>query len=348
VTLAALTTLLFSLPTLRAHGAEPPRSGVIILERYQTQNGREVEGSRIQEKIVFRVSDTRWESRRADRPASVIVQSSLSWSASADWDRARESRLAARRSYPDEVRAVFARLFAGREPQQTTCNGWKCWKYAWHEEARILGDIGSSAQDVRYWVLADAQFPLVLKYESSLGARMETRELRLNAEVPSSLFEKPSELRPLVPFRLPEGEFHVEVKRERISHRYGWKNLSNETYTGSSASSTYSYSSRHTLDTGVTNTFTVPIETLDEDKTKVALGRLFHFDFGAGREVRKEKALGLTASVLVARLGPDETLTSWIVDHPKFGTICVKSVRESRDETETMEVFIISSGMQVR
>jgi hypothetical protein len=272
------------------------------------------------------------------------VQADRSWSATAEWDRSRESVAPTRRSYPEEVRAVYERLFAKREPKQLTWQGWKCWKYEWREPPRIVGDIGSSAEDVSYWVLADPQFPLVLRFESSLGARIETRELRLNTPVPDSLFAKPAELKPLVPFSMPEGSFEVEVRRERVSHRYGWRNVSKETFAGNGASSTRTYSSVHTLDTGVTNRFTAPVEWFDEAKTKVEFGRLFQFDFGAGSEVRREKILGLNAPVLEATQGPDETLTSWIVDHPALGTICAKSVRKSGNETETMEVTHIRFG----
>jgi hypothetical protein len=323
-----------------AVATERPRTGVIVQVRYAVRDGHTVAGSEIQETITFRDTATHRKTRRSDRPESVNVQADTSWRACAGWNRVLENQVPSRCSYPEELRETLESLFLKHSPEPTTWKGWKCWRYSWHEKETRSGCMLSPAQDVTYWVLADSQFPLVLRYESSLGSRMETRELRLNIDVPESLFKRPADKKLLIPITAPNAEFRVDARRERTSKRYGWTILSKETFFSTGRGSEHTYTSDHLdRDGAKTSTFTAPVSSLDATQTQIEICRLLQFDFGAGSFARREKILGLTADVIVEQPEPGVKVTRWIVDHPDFGTICVKSVRESDAETERMEVI---------
>lgn len=77
------------------------------------------------------------------------------------------------RPYPEQVRAHFARISAERKPiGNEILKGLICLKYAYHEDKSHIGCIHVPNHDVYYWVNANEQFPLLMKYETVYDGKL--------------------------------------------------------------------------------------------------------------------------------------------------------------------------------
>lgn len=315
----------------------PPQSGFIHTQSYGTDKDGNVRGQKRQEKVWFKGHNTRRESYLGDVLATVNVQGKTNWVAFPAAGRIgdvveRESPDCS--PYPQQVKAKFGRAFGKREvSEESSINDLACWKYLWHEDARTIGCMRSSARDVAYWVLANPSFPAILRYESSQGGRRELKELKLDIGAPDEVFQPPNELKAMKRMALPEKRLEVEIHTVRASQKYGWTVRTSEALTGDGRGVKYSCKRTKTLSKGTATTLQPSMSDLTYAEAKGQLESLLkNPDWGGVAEVKEEEWAGLEADVLENIIHGLPGWKYWVVDHPVLGTICVR--KECLDDNE--------------
>lgn len=317
-----------------AFGAEPT-SGYIVTSEFAVNEAGKPVGQKRSKKIWFQGANVRIENLIGDEITEVTVSGENSWSAAPAAQRIlfeNQPRLATDKAplltYPEIVRRSFARFFGKRTPiGKEKINGLECWKYMWHEDEFIAGDIGLPAQDVTYWVYADEQFPFVVAHQSSLGGKQELVEFRQNEAVNNDFFIQPKNWPVTRGFQLPQRKFVIEFQEDRQSAQYGWKVHSRDLWEGDGQNITRTYTQTTTEKDGRVLPFSPPVETLSYVQASNAItNRLQTPEWFTTKQIGSENLLGFPVQVLhniIEGLVPEKY---FVTDHPLLGTICLKRI----------------------
>lgn len=333
-----LAAALIFLLTVGGHiGHCEPASGVIVTAQYGVGKNGEAVGQKRTQRITFQGHNVRTETFIGGELVEVAVGGDYSWSSAPAAGRMVVGNQPRKvdadtvlLSYPALIRRSFARFFAphplvGKE----AVKGFPCRKYAWHEEAVVLGDIGAEAQDVSYWVYDDDDFPFPVAHQFSSGGKQELIELRLGEAVSPELFAPPKDLAPVQSFQLPQKPFTIELQETRTSTQYGWKVHSTEVFAGDGAKVTRTYDSttEHTKKPTVLHRAT---ETLTYEQAGAALGnRLQTPPWMSVKKTGDEEVLQRPCTIQENIIEGLPKEKSWITDHPLLGTIRLHCITES-------------------
>lgn len=336
--------LAFHLTTFSARCAEPS-SGYILTAEYGLNAKGEAVGQKRYTKIYFSGANTRIEQVIGDNTASVTVGGENSWSSVPSAGRLLFPNTPAPagtvlNTYPATVRRSFERFFGKREKvADEKIKDIPCWKYAWHEPERIVGDVGSSAKDVTYWVYADPEFPCILAYQSSIGGKHELLDFKLNTPVAPELFAPPVNLSGVQRFQMPKGKFVIEFVEDRASKMHGWKSRSHDLYQGDGTVVTRTYRSETTHADGKMNTFEPPAETVTYAQAAMNIAnRLQQPMWFSMRKTGTAEMLKFPCETLENIVESLDDKTWWITDHPQLGTITLQIKSDSPSESSTRGV----------
>jgi hypothetical protein len=323
-------------------------SGFIHTARYGTRDGRRVEG---------RHTKTWFTGRRTRR--DTVEQGSVTCTGASDgrsgWTaypasgriRRVDLRERTRKTYPEEVRFVFDRLFSSREPiGEEEVMGVPCRRYAWHEKPPSAGCVRMPEHDVTSLVHAAASFPVVVKSWTSLGTGSDPVELAPGRPVPDDVFREPDGLSEIVPFRLPPGDFLVEFRYERWSDRYGWRSVTTHVFSRKGETIRYSRWGTKTDGRGKKSKLQPREEVLTPEQASMRLwgSRLATPHWPVVKKVREETLLVLKTDVLVPISDAYGGKTHWVADHPVLGTISLKRTDRQETQDSVLEVTNLVTG----
>lgn len=335
---------------LGAPGGSPrPTSGYIETVRTGfDRNGRSV-GDRRAERVRFSGRNTRSEEWIDDHLSSVSVTGDRNWMAYPDAGRILELKSAgqAQESYPERVRRIYSQLFKHRERGAlTTVGKYPAWKYSWHEPARIVGDIGSSAQDLTYLLHASEDFPVVLEstanYEGGHGSRQTLVSFKLGEAVPQSAFDRPRNLKPIVPFNLPNVVFRLEWEKERASTTYGWRVREFDVYAGDGKQVSFTHRQELTDANGQVSMTGGAAQTMDyRHALQQMWPELQPPTWSTVKRTGRERALGMDADVLENYVQGLPIATYTVVDHPQLGTLSVRHSYKDENERGSISVKMV-------
>lgn len=293
-------------------------------------NGSEVVGR--QRKVWFREGSTRRDTIEGETVLSIQIVGPSSCVAYPGTGRIQHGPQYV--TYPEEARRVFASLFSSRVPVRTeTLLGLPCNVYSWHEEAMKSGCMSSPEHDVKYWVHANSALPIIMRYESSTGSGSGVREVVLGDAVGDDVFSEPEGLAEIIPFRLPAGDFVLEIQMDRSSDAHGWRSVVRESYSRNGGVIRYSHEGTSTHGRGARSKLpSVEKELAPQRASQEVGGRLGTPSWWVMKKVGSEPLLGLTADILVPIAEQYGDSSWWVADHPVFGTVTLK--KQEKQETQ--------------
>jgi hypothetical protein len=333
--------------------APPIASGYVERVRTGFDTKRQPLGDRRSERVWFSGRSSRTDELIDDHVSLSSVRGPVSWTAYPEAGRVFEMKTDDRNQepYPAEVRRTYARLFKQRERSGEAAVGkYPAWKYAWHEPARVAGDIGSAAADVTYLVHASEDFPVILEdtaaYEGGGGSRQTLVALKLRDAVPNDIFAKPKGLKPVLPFQLSGRVFRLELEKERNSTRYGWKVNQFEVYAGDGKQVSFTHRQELTDADGVVTVTGGAAQALNYGPALQQLSRELQAPpWSTVKLTGRERILGLEADLLENYVPGLAKATYSVVDHPQLGTFTIRhtSVDENERSSATVKVLHVEA-----
>jgi len=322
-----------------------PASGFVHIVRYRVDKaGRVVQPER-HERLWFKGRDVRREIYSGGKIEQISVTGAGFWTA---YPRTRRIQVkqfspnwwAAKTSYPDQVGQEKASPPRDAPPRERSIvKGWPCWKYSWHKPAERRGHMLSPAENVSYWFYANERFPLTLRYDSSTGVRERVLELKLNSPVASRMFQKPANFTSILPFKLPAKRFLIEIQEKRVYVKNHHIVLSREVWAGDGQRVTLTrYSERNA-------TPSQPPERFSYDNAKMNLEMVLRPPLRqTAKRLGRQTLLGLpvevyeqnTQEIITPTTPPNET--TWMADHPTFGTIPVRHIERYAETLATWQI----------
>jgi hypothetical protein len=206
----------------------------------------------------------------------------------------------------------------------------------------MVGDIGSSENDQTYLVYANADFPVILEstttYPDGRGNRQSLASIKLGDPQPDSIFAKPKGLKPTLPFEIPQVAYRVELEKERISTRYGWKLRQFDLYLGNGKQVNFTHRQELTDANGAVSK-TESAQTLDYHAALQQLAsELQPPAWSTVRRTGRERALGMDADILENYVQGLPNATYIVVDHPQLGTFTARHSYTDENERGTTSV----------
>jgi hypothetical protein len=313
--------------------AETPRSGFVHAASYTINEHGKQEGEQYSVRTWFRGNMTRTERNTRWPSVRVNVAGRGSWSAYPDAGRIEShTKEQSVLSHPEDVRRAFARTSANRHLIETTLDGRRCWKYSYHKEAQGEYCLRVPAQDFTCWVLADPDYPLVLRIDAEIWT-YRVLDLKLNTPVSEDLFRKPDGLKPIEPCVVPNAPFVIEYEQENAYTR------TNTSFIGNGIKVALTEQQRRVDSPAGRDWWPYRSHVLPREQHKSVFFNLQVLNWHLVKKIGQETLLGLSCDILQNTLNSESsTDTFWVTDHPAFGTICLKRIIDYGDKPTTMWV----------
>jgi hypothetical protein len=330
-------------------GFAQPQSGYIRHMGYRIdQKGKRSQPS-VTSEIWFTPTRTRKEFYESNALTHVSVDGDRRWSAYPRIERFQRHDPTpwGFRSYPEQVK-WFAERFAELKPiGRDTLIGYPCYKYSWHVKKEDSGCVRIPEHDDTCWAYIDNQFPVSMRYETTLGSGTEISEMKLNCEVSTELFQEPNNFTIIAPLKIPTNAFVVRITERRSSPKYEWSEKIKHEFVRENETIHYS-SEKTTTDSHGKESVQSSERDLCAKEALAALSIHLSQPYWAGVVSEgRERWKGMTVDIYV----PDSMRQAlgmkwWVLNHPQFGTITVKKTEVAQNRVIEVERLFINDSIE--